>query len=694
MAISFVQHAKIDIVGSSTTATANFTNPIAAGSIIVVMGMFDNAANSLTAATDLGGSPTYSPSGFVLNGAIPAYSFALAFFSPPTGAQHVTLTYNATITYGDFFIWEIAGLTSAQFDKVLTRSDSTTTPTAGSTGTLSAANEAATLYAVSSNTMTGVGSGWTDDGLTAYGSQGGERVLASSASINGDATAGAGTCQIWAATFMSGGGGGTSPIAWNMPDEDRRRGPPQAQADFKSAWAPRVFVPVPISGIAWMRPPPAERILPPYTTEQRLAWAPRIFAPVNTNSGIPWMRPADADRPLFRPLEPYSPTWSPRFIPAVGISGEAWETPFEEKRPPPGPDSYRIAWVPKAPTPTVPISGMAWKVGPEEKRPPPPPDQYVPWVPLFPAQVFYAGANADEMFPWFGPPRFDVRQAFVAKVTASTVGIAGQAWENSPEERRPPAPIDVYRLTWSPRSIPAVGVSGTAWEAPFEDLRPRPQADVYRLAWSPQQIVTPVGIAGQAWGNSQEERRPAPALDVYRLAWAPQQITAFVGISGQAWENPAEERRPLPPVDVYRLTWAPQFVPAVGVSGIAWQTTKEEQRPPQRFDLTGTTWAPRPFVQSVGISGMAWAQPPADVRLRPPFDVYQATWVPPQPFVAPVGIAGMAWLTSKEEQRPLPPPIQYVPGWTPGLAPQIISTFPGGFTMDLGMVKIYSRIGY
>lgn len=204
--ITLVQTTNSNINFSSPTFSASFGNGIAAGSFIVVAGMFDNTATSVSVTTDLGDSATDSGQGLVNNATVGVRSFVKAFLSPTVGAKTITIIPNVNVAVGDLFIWEFSGISNPIFDKVKTGSDSTTSPTTPSTGTLSAANEAAIAYGVSTLSMTGNGPGWALDGITSITESVGEhQITSSTTAIAGTATqSGGATCQMWVATFTAG----------------------------------------------------------------------------------------------------------------------------------------------------------------------------------------------------------------------------------------------------------------------------------------------------------------------------------------------------------------------------------------------------------------------------------------------------------------------------------------------------------
>ena len=143
-AISLVQAKFQDFSGTSGSITLN--SPMTAGSFLVIAGMFDNVATSVTIIDDKGDALTDSGFGFVNNASIGARHYVKAFLTATAGAQTITITPNASLSYANIYVWEWAGIASPVFDKVVTQSIFGPNPTSGSTGTLSSANEAAIGY--------------------------------------------------------------------------------------------------------------------------------------------------------------------------------------------------------------------------------------------------------------------------------------------------------------------------------------------------------------------------------------------------------------------------------------------------------------------------------------------------------------------------------------------------------------------
>src|SRR5258705_225801 len=216
MAISFPKVGVASFTTSSASVDAGWTGggSTAAGSMIAVAGSFDSVTTgvTLTCLGAAGGTVTDSGQGLITDATGGWKSFIKTFFAPAAGVTTVRATYSGTNpTFGDIFIWEIAGISNPVFDKVATNSGTTASPAdGGATGTLSASSEAAIGYGVSSTiAYTAAGTGWTSDGIsTGTSSLGEHQILSSNASINGTGVFGAGSqfWRFWAATFMAGGG--------------------------------------------------------------------------------------------------------------------------------------------------------------------------------------------------------------------------------------------------------------------------------------------------------------------------------------------------------------------------------------------------------------------------------------------------------------------------------------------------------
>jgi hypothetical protein len=196
----------------------SFTNPIAAGSFIGVATAIDTGVATFAISDGHGDTFTNSVLGVVTNGAIGARMQVGAFLAPASGAQTVTITPNVNFAFCEIIVWEIAGVTSPVIDKAVTAAQSGTagggfTPSSGTTGTLSAASEAAIGYGVLDQDSFGTsGAGWTLDAITAFSDLAEHQIISSTTAIAATGTTtGGGTIntQMFCVTFMAGGASDT-----------------------------------------------------------------------------------------------------------------------------------------------------------------------------------------------------------------------------------------------------------------------------------------------------------------------------------------------------------------------------------------------------------------------------------------------------------------------------------------------------
>lgn len=217
MAISFVQINKNDFTVSSATFALSFSSGTTAGSIIVVAGSFDNTTTGVTLSNGHSDTVTDSGKGLVNDTVSNIRTFVKAFFTPTTGTTTITATYSGTNpTFGDLFIWEIAGLTSAAFDKVAEANATGGTSSSGSTGTLSSSAEAAIAFGATGGAFSVKGASWTTgqgstvgtnagDGITTHTTSLGEhQVVSATTALTGDGTLTSSVdYTMWCATFNS-----------------------------------------------------------------------------------------------------------------------------------------------------------------------------------------------------------------------------------------------------------------------------------------------------------------------------------------------------------------------------------------------------------------------------------------------------------------------------------------------------------
>jgi hypothetical protein len=216
MAISYVQIDKGDFLGASASTAVTFNSGTTAGSIIVVVAACDDVVTGITITNNNSDAVTDSGLGLVTFGTIFKVR-CQAFLTPTTGTTTVTATFSGTNpTYGDLYIWEVAGLTSAVFDKFVSATGSGTAADSGTTGVLAAADEAAVAYGGSGGAFASPGTGWTTgqgttvgtntgDGINPNtGSIGEHRVTAATTAINGTATNSNSSWGMLCATLRSG----------------------------------------------------------------------------------------------------------------------------------------------------------------------------------------------------------------------------------------------------------------------------------------------------------------------------------------------------------------------------------------------------------------------------------------------------------------------------------------------------------
>lgn len=214
-AISFLQAANGDFVVATASLNASFASGVTAGSIVAACGSFDSATTSVTAADDKGDQSNTVVAVYTVS-TFNAKAACFAFYTPTAGAKVFTFSFTGTNpTFGDFFIWEIAGLTNAGADKT-NHGDANggTVANSGATGTLSTANEAVIGYGTTSDGFNGtVAAGFTSDGTSPHtGSIGAHQVVAATTSLTFTANIGnPGATSAIIATFqsVSSGGGGT-----------------------------------------------------------------------------------------------------------------------------------------------------------------------------------------------------------------------------------------------------------------------------------------------------------------------------------------------------------------------------------------------------------------------------------------------------------------------------------------------------
>jgi hypothetical protein len=230
MAASFRQIDNATFSTAQASLAVTFGVGIAAGSIIVAVGSFTNGATGVTVTDNNSDTVTDSGLGVLNDASLSKRLFCVAFLSPTTGTTAVTATYaGSNPTAGNLIIYEVTGLTSPVFDKVVHASATSASPDSGPTGTLSSNDEAAICFGICTSGFNAQGSGWTSgQGTLTTGNAGdsvsdltnaasAHQIIAATTSING--TAGVGGSMAWhmlCATVMTGGSGSTDlmPQIW------------------------------------------------------------------------------------------------------------------------------------------------------------------------------------------------------------------------------------------------------------------------------------------------------------------------------------------------------------------------------------------------------------------------------------------------------------------------------------------------
>lgn len=231
MAISLVQFKKADGVG---VASVTLTSPVSAGSLIVVTGTYD-PTGTVTVSDDKSDTFTNSSIGNVVN-ADGIGNFVGAFLAPTTGAQAFNLNV-ILATFTVLGIYEFSGIASPTFDKAVQAytNGSPTTPSSGSTGTLSDPNEVAVGYGQASTTFTAAGSGWSSDLVDTTDSGGlwEHQIVSATTALAATGTLTGASCSLFCVTFKS-GGAPASPVPYNPSPQ---LGPLVAQRIW--GWLPR-----------------------------------------------------------------------------------------------------------------------------------------------------------------------------------------------------------------------------------------------------------------------------------------------------------------------------------------------------------------------------------------------------------------------------------------------------------------------
>jgi len=154
---------------SSTTTEADFDVGITAGSVILVLCVFDNQV-SFVSLSD-GHAPsgptdavTDSGLGIVDNSALFMGTYIKAFLKPTAGSSIITMTTTTGLTFSGMTILEVAGFTNPTFDKKTSNpvTSHSATWTGIATGALTSANEiAAGVIGTDGSGITGLTTAWS-----------------------------------------------------------------------------------------------------------------------------------------------------------------------------------------------------------------------------------------------------------------------------------------------------------------------------------------------------------------------------------------------------------------------------------------------------------------------------------------------------------------------------------------------------
>jgi hypothetical protein len=217
MAVSFVQITNGGFASPQSSLAVSFNSGTLARSIIVVAGLIQFNGKTVNLSDGHGDGVTDSGQGLVFDpnvGGSGSFSFVQAFFKPTAGTTTITATYGgpSSPSFGDLYLWEIAGYQNAAFDQVAqAQQTNVSSSSSGATGTLAQPVEAAMAYCAIQGSVTGVGGGWTfgqgstvgsnaGDGIQATTADGGEhQVTSTTAPITGTfSTSAAASTITWA----------------------------------------------------------------------------------------------------------------------------------------------------------------------------------------------------------------------------------------------------------------------------------------------------------------------------------------------------------------------------------------------------------------------------------------------------------------------------------------------------------------
>src|SRR5260370_22221204 len=202
-----------------TSVNAVFNSGISAGSC-VVLAIAVQSASAVTVTDSASDTVTDSGQG-TINDGNSNFTLVVGFFTPTAGTTTWTIHIASTgSSVGNWYMYEIGGLSSTSFDKVVVAQGTSTALSSGASGTQTNSNDAAIEFFTAYDTITPTTSGFTNDGYLNPGDAG-HNVLSSNASITTTATTPTSTQWIaWAVTIKGTAAGGAAPFHqsdWPLP---------------------------------------------------------------------------------------------------------------------------------------------------------------------------------------------------------------------------------------------------------------------------------------------------------------------------------------------------------------------------------------------------------------------------------------------------------------------------------------------
>lgn len=171
---------------------------VVSGDALIVCAIGGGGSGAATITITASPSSTYTDSGLGLFSASNIGATVSircgAFLAPATGSTSITATFPGAQGVQEIYAWKVSGfIGTPTIDKAVTALGTGTTLDSGSSGTLTAAVEAAVGYGVTENAAISAGSGWTiggtniNDGISGFGDIGEHQITSSTAAINATA---------------------------------------------------------------------------------------------------------------------------------------------------------------------------------------------------------------------------------------------------------------------------------------------------------------------------------------------------------------------------------------------------------------------------------------------------------------------------------------------------------------------------